>query len=167
MLPVQHFAPGSACAGRRRANHRPWLVTLAPVLALALVSSHCVRRSCANASCDSGISVKVNGDLPGTDKQVTACLDGNCLEVAWPLGSPCASADGQGLYLSVCVQDGGAMIRLQLGSKEPANGTPFELSIVDGDGAEVFHASETVRYTEAYPNGEDCPGRCRYANFRY
>lgn len=136
-------------------------------VALAVALTGCVRQVCSDASCDSGISAKVNGELPGADKRVTSCLDGDCLAVDWPLGSLCSSTQSETLELSVCLRDDGTIIRLLLAPQVATNGAVFEISVVDGDGSEVFHAGETVRYSNAYPNGEDCPGRCRYANFRY
>jgi hypothetical protein len=125
----------------------------------------CLTKSCTEAGCTSGISARVSGTPVGASL-VRACLDAGCVEVPWP--TRCEAQSEPPLGLSVCSQDDGVMVRLDLGaSVEIANGASFQLSIEDADGVLLLQQMESVTFSHSYPNGKDCPGHCRYANFRY
>lgn len=144
---------------------------LAVVLALlggALAAIGCTERACTDAGCTSGISVKVVGLFPGGAALVRACLDGACAEVPWPVrGSSCETVDVD-WRVSVCLQDDGSFITLAFEEDAGAHdGTKFELVIEDAEGEALLHESESVRFSDSYPNGKRCPGHCKYANYRY
>ena len=138
------------------------------LLAIGAAESGCA--TCTEHGCSSAISVKLIGEPPGMDKRVSACLAYACAEVSWPYTSGgCESAEDPRLNLTVCAREGdGIMINLVFGPELDArDSAPFELAIEDGSGIVVFQKSELVRFSHSYPNGADCPGHCRYANYRY
>lgn len=134
----------------------------------ALAVTGCSQSPCTDAACTSGISVKVVGLLPTSPALVRTCLDQSCTVVPWPMGSSsCEEVDAR-WHLSVCLQDDGSFITLAFGDEARArDGMKFELVFEDAEGEALLHESETVTFSDSYPNGKRCPGHCKYANFRY
>ena len=68
----------------------------------------------------------------------------------------------------MCLQDDGSMITLALAEGVPVEeGAPFELLVETPEGEALLHETESVEFSDSYPNGKGCPGHCKYANFRY
>jgi len=133
----------------------------------ALGVAGCVQRACAEAGCTSGISVKVVGQ-PGAPASVSVCLDGTCAVAPWPSGGSWCEEVKTDWRLSVCLQDDGSMITLELpADAQVKDGVKFEIVMEDAAGQTLLHESETVEFHESYPNGKRCPGHCRYVNYRY
>ena len=142
-----------------------WLVALL-TLGVAISTTGCLH--CTEAGCTSGISVKVVGQPAGAPALVRTCLDGECAEVPWPMGSsPCEEVKAD-WRLSVCLQDDGSMTTLAFAEDGNArDGVKFEFIIEDDAGVALVDKSESVTFSDSYPNGKQCPGHCKYANFRY
>ena len=143
-----------------------WLVVLL-TLGVAISATGCLQ-PCTEAGCTSGISVKVVGQPAGGPALVRACVGEMCAEVPWPTGaSPCEEVRAD-WRLSVCVQDDGSMTRLAFpDDANTRDGLKFEFIIEDADGVALVDKSESVRFSDSYPNGKECPGHCKYANYRY
>jgi hypothetical protein len=136
--------------------------------AFALVLSGCLQRACREAGCTSGISAKIVGEFAESPASVRACLGQACAVVPWPArGASCEEVEAA-WRLSVCLQDDGSMITLSFAEGDRVNdGAPFELLVETAEGEALLHETESVRFSDSYPNGKRCPGRCQYANFRY
>lgn len=138
------------------------------VLGAAFSLAGCLQRTCTEAGCTSGISVKIVGQFAESPKAARACLDQACAVVPWPArGSSCEEVEGD-WRLSVCLQDDGAMITLAFPEGvRVSDGALFELLVESPEGETLLHETESVRFRDSYPNGKRCPGHCRYANYRY
>jgi hypothetical protein len=140
-----------------------------PAFAIALAvlfgARGCVQRACSDAGCSSGISAKIVGQ-PGVPASVSVCFDGSCAVAPWPT-SRCEVVETD-FSLSVCLQDDGSMIKLEFpADARVEDGMKFEIVMEDAAGETLLHESETVEFSDSYPNGKPCPGHCRYANYRY
>lgn len=137
------------------------------LLAGALGAIGCSQHACTEAGCTSGISVKVVGQPTGATL-VRACLDGECAVVPWPArGSWCEEVE-EDWRLSVCLQDDGAFVTLAFaGDASARDGMKFEIVVEDAEGEALLDESESVSFSDSYPNGKRCPGHCKYANYRY
>jgi len=137
-------------------------------LGTSLSTSGCLQRTCTDAGCTSGISIKVVGQFQGSPAVVRACLNGQCVVVPWPgRTSSCEEVEAD-WRLSVCLQDDGSFITLAFAKDEGvSDGAKFELFVEDTAGEALLHESESVRFSDSYPNGKRCPGHCKYANYRY
>lgn len=156
------------CGRTREWIRRFCLDTRLVVLAGALNASSCLHRTCTEAGCTSGISVKVVGQPAGDPAFVRACLEGTCAVAPWPARGASCEAVQADWQLSVCLQDDGTFITLAFAHGASASdGVQFELFIEDPEGAALLHESERVAFSDSYPNGKRCPGHCKYANFRY
>ena len=70
--------------------------------------------------------------------------------------------------MSVCLQDDGAMITLAFAEGvRLSDGVEFELLVESPEGEALLHETESVRFSDSYPNGKHCSGHCQYANYRY
>lgn len=165
----------SLCSGmvfvRARRESAGWARVAFLVVALLVAASSvwsCLSRSCTSAGCQSGISARVVGALQGASL-ARLCLDGNCVEATWPLSEPdCTAGSEPPLALSVCLDEDGAFVRLTLEpGVKPDNGAHLEFVVQDASGGALLLETEEVMFTDSYPNGRECPGHCRYANFRY
>lgn len=128
----------------------------------------CLQRTCTEAGCTSGISVKVVGQLSGGPALVRACLEGTCAVAPWPGRGPACEQVESDWRLSVCLDDDGAFITLAFAKDTGvSDGVRFELLVEDVEGQVLLHESESVKFSDSYPNGKRCPGHCKYANYRY
>jgi hypothetical protein len=128
----------------------------------------CVQEACTEAGCTSGISVKVVGVFPVAPSRARACLDDVCAEVSWPAGGSSCEAVEADWRFSVCLQDDGSLLQAVFAEDaRVSDGMRFELLIEDAEGEALLHESESVRFSDSYPNGKGCPGHCKYANYRY
>jgi len=150
-----------------RAN-RSWRVVVGAVLITAASAPSCLQEACTEAPCTSGISVKVVGVFPDPPAHARVCLADACAEVQWPAGSSSCEAVEAEFRLSVCLQDDGSLIQAVFAEDaRVSDGLRFELVIEDASGKALLHESESVRFSDSYPNGKRCPGHCKYANYRY
>jgi len=112
--------------------------------------------------------VKIVGQFAESPRAARACLDRVCAVVPWPMrGSACEEVE-RDWRLSVCLQDDGAMITLAFAEgARVSDGVEFELLVETAEGEALLHETESVRFSDSYPNGKHCPGHCQYANYRY
>lgn len=149
-------------------RYRERVAVLALGAAFALLPSSCLQRACREAGCTSGISAKIVGEFAESPASVRACLAEACAVVPWPArGSSCEEVEAE-WRLSVCLQDDGSMTTLTFAEGvRVKDGAPFELLVETAEGEALLRETESVRFSDSYPNGKRCPGRCQYANFRY
>jgi len=146
---------------------RPRALRAALVLGALFALCGCVQRTCTDAPCTSGISVKIVGQFAENPATARACLGQACAVVPWPTRSACEEVEEE-WRLTVCLQDDGSMITLAFAEGvRVSDGLEFELLVETSEGEALLHETESVRFTDSYPNGKHCAGRCQYANFRY
>lgn len=128
----------------------------------------CLQQACTDAGCTSGISVKVVGTFAVVPARARVCVDDACVTAPWPTGASGCEAVAAEWRLSVCLQDDGSLIQVVFpDDARVADRADFELVVEDDEGGALLHESERVRFSHSYPNGKRCPGRCKYANYRY
>lgn len=133
---------------------------LALGLALCLVQA-CLAKQCHEVGCQSGVTATIHSIDTDDIRIIRACLDGDCTELSWTAAQGCTSTNGASPNLSACLIDSDSL-ELRVLERDVHDGDVLSVR-VEGKDAVLLEDERTLVYKDHYPNGKDCPGRCRVA----
>jgi len=138
-------------------------VCLALGLALCLVQA-CLAKQCHEVGCYSGVTATIRSVSTDDVRTIRACLDGGCTELSWTAAQGCTSTNGPSPNLSACLMESDSL-ELRVLESDVHDGDVLSVR-VEGEGTVLLEDERTLVYEDHYPNGKDCPSRCRIATIQ-